>query len=476
MADEQSNKQAEAKKSFLAKQKLIESSKTSFQLFSAVLKSASLYPEEHPILRAAAEKLQSNTEELLKDRNEVAFYLMGGELFFETISIPIDQNLSSIIEQFTERDIGGIVFKPEITAMEFIRFAGMMNKEKDLFAELISAHERMAKEGIAHITLHRAILVDKQMGGAIKAEREKASDIFTDAINSLKEVVQAVYLNKASNMRKVTSVIQTMVDYVLDDKDSLIGLTNIKMHDEYTFAHCVNTAILAVSLGTYLSLDKPQLAALGVAALMHDIGKMNIPPEILNKPDKLTEEEWKTVQQHPVEGALLLSNVRDISKLAMVVAFEHHQHGMNGYPAIEGEHKRHPFSQIISLADSYEAMTSSRVYYTNRIPPDKAIRILLNNRGITSSPALLQSFINMIGIFPVGTLLKLDTDEVGLVMHQTLDLMRPRVLILTKFDGSEKETGELTSLVETTGGKYKQSVSGIIDPNMAKINVKKYFD
>ena len=160
----------------------------------------------------------------------------------------------------------------------------------------------------------------------------------------------------------------------------------------------------------------------------------------------------------------------------MVAAFEHHQYGENGYPEFEGKYKRHPFSQIDSLADSYEAITSSRVYYANHVSPDAAIRILLKNRGITCAPVLLQAFINMVGIFPIGTLLKLDTDEVGLVMHQTLDLMRPRVLILTRFDGSEKETGEVVSLVETMGGNYKRSISGTIDPNIAKIDLKKYFD
>ncbi len=476
MAIEQLDKQVDEKKSFLAKQKLIESAKTFFQLFSAVLKNSSLYPEDHPILQSVAEKLQSNTEILLKDRDAVAFYLMGGELFFETLSVPIDQNLSSIVEQFTERDIGGIVFKPEITALEFIQFAGMLNKEKDLFAELTSAHEIMAGEGIIHVALHRSVLVDKQMGKVIKREQKKASDVFKDAIDALKEVVQAVCVNKASSMRKVNVVIQTMVDYVLNDKDALIGLTNIKMYDEYTFAHSVNTAILAMTLGTYLSLDKSQLASLGVAALLHDIGKINIPVEIINKPEKLTEDEWKIVQRHPVEGALLLSCVRDISKLAMVVSFEHHQHGKNAYPRTEKGYKRHHFSQIVSLVDSYEAITSPRVYYSASSPPDKAIRTLLKNKGVTSSPALLQAFINMIGFFPIGTLLKLDTGEVGLVMHQTSDLMRPRVLLLNKFDGSEKETGETVSLVETTGGRYKRSIAGTIDPNMAKIDVKRYFD
>ncbi|MBN1474405.1 MAG: HD domain-containing protein, partial [Syntrophaceae bacterium] len=219
-----------------------------------------------------------------------------------------------------------------------------------------------------------------------------------------------------------------------------------------------------------------QLAALGISALLHDIGKIGIPKEIINKPGKLTEEEWVHVLKHPVAGAIFLSKVPGISKLATVVAFEHHQHGEKAYPAVQTDHKRHPFSQIISLADSYEAITASRIYYSSRIPPDEAIQILIKNRGVTSSLVLLKAFINMIGIFPIGTLLKLDTGEVGLVMHQTADLMRPRVLLLTKFDGSEKDTGKIISLVETAAGRYKRSIAGTINPNLAKINVKKYFE
>jgi HD-GYP domain-containing protein (c-di-GMP phosphodiesterase class II) len=476
MADEQNDSRTEAKQSFFAKQKLIDSARTAFQLLSAVLKNVTFYPEEHPILLAAADKLLSKIEELLEGRKEAAFYLVGGELFFETLSVPIDQSFSLIMEQFVGRDIGGIIFKPGIASVEIIRFACMMSKKSAFPTGNEDVNTLIAKEGIIHVTLHRALLVDKQAGPAIKEEKKKASDIFKDTIEALKEIVQAVHVGKAFNMSKVNSIIQIMVDNVLDDRDALMGLTNIKMHDEYTLAHSVNTAILSISLGTYLSLDKPQIANLGVAALMHDIGKVTIPNEIINKQGKLTDEEWKQVQRHPIDGALLLSNVSGVSKLAMVAAFEHHQHGENGYPQIESEHKRHPFSQIVSLADSYEAITASRVYYANRISPDAAIRILLKNRGITCSPVLLQAFINMVGIFPIGTLLKLDTGEVGLVMHQTRDLIRPRVLILTRFDGSEKETGEVVSLVETMGGNYKRSISGTIDPNIAKIDIKKFFD
>jgi len=160
-----------------------------------------------------------------------------------------------------------------------------------------------------------------------------------------------------------------------------------------------------------------------------------------------------------------------------VAAFEHHQHGdVRGYPPVPGELKQHPFSQIIALADAYEALTAARVYYSAQMPADQAIRILLKKRGIAFNPVLVKAFVNMIGLFPVGTVVKLDSGEIGLVMHQTRDLIRPRMLLLNKFDGSEKESGTEISLLETAGGKYKRTIVGTIDPYAAKINIKKYID
>jgi len=477
MADEQSDSRGEARRSFYAKQLLVDSARTAFQQLSAILKNAALYPEAHPYLLTAADKFRGKIEELLVDRKEVVFFLVGGELFFEKISVPIDQVLSLLLEQFTTRDVGGIVFTQGLTAQELIRFAGLMIKEPAYLAGQGGIHAVVEKEGILHIVLHNVVLVEKQTGAAIKAGKKKASDVFKDAVDTVQEMVQAMHFDQASSVRKVNSVIQAMVDNILDNRDALMGLTSLKMYDEYTFAHSVNTSILAASLGTFLSFDKPQIATLGTAALMHDIGKVAVPHEIINKPGKLTPEEWDQVKRHPVEGALLLVDTPGVSKMAMVAAFEHHQHGgVRGYPQVNGQHERHPFSQIVALADAYEALTAARVYYSSQMPPDQSIRILINNRGATCDPVIVKAFVNMVGIFPIGTLLKLDTGEVGLVMHQTRDLMRPRVLILTVFDGSEKETGADISLLETSGGRFRRSIVGTIDPNFAKIDLKKYLE
>jgi len=475
MAEEQKDSEGEARQSFFAKQQLLDSARAAFQQIAAVMRNVSLYPEEHPFLITSAEKLLKTIEALLLGRKDVAFYMVGGELFFETLAVPLEQSLSLLLEQFVSRDIGGIVFKPGLTSQELARFAGLMSKDPSFLVSEGGLPAVLAKQEITHIELHRVLLTEKKAAGAIKEGVKKSTEIYQNALDAVKEMVQSIHLDKTANLRKMNAIVQTMVDNVLDNRDSLVGLTSLKMYDEYTYAHSVNVSILCVSLGTFLSFDKPQLSILGAAGLMHDIGKVTVPHEIINKPDKLNDDEWEQVKRHPVEGALLLSDTPGLSKLAMVAAYEHHQHGdIRGYPQADGELKQHIFSQIVAIADAYEALTAARVYYSAKMPPDNAMRILIAKRGLAFNPVLVKAFVNMIGIFPIGSLLKLDTGEMGLVMHQTRDLVRPRVLLLTALDGSELNTDAEVSLLETAAGRYKRSVSGTIDPNAAKINLKKY--
>ncbi|OGW33473.1 MAG: hypothetical protein A2X58_07615 [Nitrospirae bacterium GWC2_56_14] len=473
MPEEQNDRQGESRHSFFARQQLINSAKSAFQLLAAVLKNSTLYPVSHPFVLASADKFLLKIKELLVDRKEVPFYLVGGELFFEKDSVPVDESLTMLMELFTGREIGGIIFRPGLTTDEITAFADLMNKNNAVFGAESGANELLPRSSqITHIVLHRVLVVDKKIGSVIKEGKKRAAEVFMDAIETMKEMMEAQQLDKKVNMRKMNTTVQTMVDNILENRDTYIGLTNLKMYDEYTFAHSVNTSLLASALGTFLRFEKPQVAALGLAGLLHDMGKASVPHEIINKPGKLTDAEWEVLKRHPVEGALLLADTPGVTKMAMVAAFEHHQHGERGYPVIGV--RQHLFSQIISLADAYDAITAARVYYSIQTPPDQAIRILWKKRGTSFNPVLVKAFVNMMGIFPVGTVLKLNTGEVGLVMHQTRDLMRPRVLLLTRFDGSEKEKGAEVSLLEGAGGKFKRSIAGTIDPYVSRIDLKKY--
>lgn len=468
MADQQNDNISEAKQSFLQKQRLLDTAKLTFQQLSGLLKNVTIYPESHPFLLSLIEKLAVTIDGLLSDRKEVAFYFVSGEMFFETHSMPIDSTIASLVEQFTDRDIGGIVFKAGITSEEFIKLAVLINRDASALAEEGGILSVFARENFSHINLHSVLLVDKKNKENVKEEeQEKAVKLFGEALAAVKEMARSMQSRQAANTRRLNKAIQDLVDNIIGNRDVFIALTNLKMHDEYTYAHLVNTSILAISMGALMSLEKPQMAALGIAAILHDIGKVRIPPEIINKTEMITEEECEAVLRHPIDGTMIMSEIPGIKKIASAISFEHHLRG--GYPQIEGHQEQHLFSQIVSLADAYDVLTALRVYYHMPMPPDRVIGILVKKETNLNS-LLLKAFINMVGIFPIGTMLKLSGGDVGLVTHQTTDLMRPRVLLLTKFDGSEKESGEEISLLEK-----RMDIEGTIDPRAANIDVKQYW-
>jgi HD-GYP domain-containing protein (c-di-GMP phosphodiesterase class II) len=475
--DQQNGSGGEARQSFFAKQRLLDTAKLAFQQLSGLFKNVTMYPESHPFLLSLIEKLMLTINGLLTDRKDVAFYFVSGELFFGTYSMPIDSSIATLVEQFISRDIGGIVFKPGITSEEFVKLAVLINKDPSALAQEGGIISIFSREDFSHISLHNVLLADKKSSGAAKEEdKQKAIKLFLEAIAALKELVRTTHFGQAANTRRINKAIQDMVDSILENRDSLLALTNFKMHDEYTFAHCVNTSILAISIGALMSLEKPQIAALGIAAMLHDIGKIRIPQDIINKTGEITDEEREAFSRHPIDGALIISDIPGIKKIAMVTTFEHHQQGVNGYPRVEGYAGQHLYSQIISLVDAYNVLTALRVYYNTPMPSDQVVSILTKMRDEYFNTVLLKSFINMIGIFPIGTVLNLSSGEIGVVVHQTSDMMRPRVLLLTKFDGSEKESGEEITLLEKTNGEFKRSIAGTIDPHTANIDVKQYWE
>ena len=168
MADEHSDSRGEARQSFFAKQQLINSARATFQQLSATVKNATLYPEAHPFLLTSADKLRTTIEDLLLGRKDVAFYMVHGELFFETMSVPVDQSLALLMEQFTDKGMGGIVFLPGLTSAELVSFASLMNNDPSFFIDQGGIIDAVAHQGISHIGLHRVLLVDMKAGGAMK--------------------------------------------------------------------------------------------------------------------------------------------------------------------------------------------------------------------------------------------------------------------------------------------------------------------
>jgi cyclic di-GMP phosphodiesterase len=297
--------------------------------------------------------------------------------------------------------------------------------QKDAAAELDSASIRVGK-----------VTVD-----------ERAPDEGTDSATIRRmyaeavSVATAVWESARSDEHPDPSAAQTMIDglaqAVLQNRSAVLALTALKEYDNYTFTHMVNVSILTMAQARGLGIDGPLLREFGMAALMHDIGKVKTPIEILNKPDKLTDEEFVVMKQHPVDGAEILRSTPDIPSLAPVVAFEHHLRiDGTGYPAGISRPQLNLATMLCSIADVYDAMRSQR-RYQQAFPSERIIAVLQRNDGTQFDPHLVRRFVQLLGIYPVGNLVKLNSGEVAIVLQvHAPDPYRPKVKIL--FGADEK--------------------------------------
>ena len=255
-----------------------------------------------------------------------------------------------------------------------------------------------------------------------------------------------------------------------------MALTALKKYDNYTFTHMVNVSALAMAQARALNIEGTLLREFGVAALMHDIGKVHTPLEVLNKPDKLTKDEFDVMKRHVVDGAHILRRTPEMPALAPIVAFEHHlKQDLSGYPENIGSRKLNLCTMIVSIADVFDALRSNRPYRqglaTNRI------RAIMGEQGNPAfNQTLLKRFVNLMGLFPVGNLVRLSTDELAVVTaeHPT-DPFRPQVKIIADRNGDFLEEPLLVNTWERDGaGDQERGVVEAVDPEPLNIDPLKY--
>jgi len=231
-----------------------------------------------------------------------------------------------------------------------------------------------------------------------------------------------------------------------------------------------------------LALDKPQLCELGVSALFHDLGKVHIPEEIINKPGRLTEDEYEIVKKHPAKGASMLSRIRGLGSMpvrAMLVALQHHQTlDYRGYPPIRHVKDINLYSRIVSIADFFDAATSPRVYKISCLKRDEALALVVEGSGNRFDPLLAKVFVDMLGLFPVGSLVLLDTEELAIVWkanQEACTALRPKVKIITDRHGNfiKPYVANLTQRA-ADGQQFIRTIKKSLEPEKYGIDISSY--
>ncbi|MDK2799992.1 MAG: hypothetical protein PWQ70_1611 [Clostridiales bacterium] len=226
-------------------------------------------------------------------------------------------------------------------------------------------------------------------------------------------------------------VSKSIVDEILASKSTLINLVDIKTMDSYTYQHCVNVAVLSIILGVEFGFNTKQLVDLCTGALLHDIGKVFIPKEILTKPGKLTDEEYEIIKEHPTKGYQYLDGNRDISAHSKMIILQHHEKiDATGYPRQIDGFKIHTMAKIVAIADVYDAITSDRPY-RKALSPSEAVEFIMAGAGRHFDFEMAQTFVRKVIPYPEGTLVKLSNGEVGVVEEVKPNFpLRPKVKVI----------------------------------------------
>jgi putative nucleotidyltransferase with HDIG domain len=333
---------------------------------------------------------------------------------------------------------------------------------------------RLQQNGVTRIVLGRLSIEkeDEDQGVGIAAARK----VYGSAVETAEQLWLEAKSGEKPDPNAARKIIDSLAKMVGGDRTSLLALTSLKRYDNYTFTHMVNVSVLAMAQARALNLEGTLLREFGFAALMHDIGKVNTPQEVLNKPDKLTSEEFDIMQRHVVDGAHILRRTPEMPALAPIVAFEHHlRQDLSGYPRGIGNRNLNLCTQIVSIADVYDALRSTRVYREG-LPSDRIKSIMGKKDDPAFNQRLLRRFINLIGLFPIGTLVRLNTDQIGVVTHEhPTDPFRPQVKIVRDREGQELEEALLVNTWEPDGrGDYTIAVVEAVDPEAVGIDPLAY--
>ena len=437
---------------------------------AAALRGAELYAPNHPLVLKSVDTLATGALQELQAAPSVVVGFIGDEVVVNSLRLPRGSAaLVGFARDLREREIEKITFTRGLTRDDI---HGLMKALADRKSP-VPIVDRLSNDGVRNIALGKVVIEeppDDQAG--IAAARR----VYGTAVQTAENLWNAAKSGDQPDPGAARKIIDSLARLVSQDRTSLVALTAVKKYDNYTFTHMVNVAALSMAQARSLNVEGPLLREFGFAALMHDIGKVNTPLEVLNKPDKLSKEEFDIMKRHVVDGAHILRRTPEMPALAPVVAFEHHlKQDLSGYPEGVGSRKLNLCTMIVSIADVFDALRSNRIYRqglaTARI---KAIMSEQDNPAFNR--VLLKRFVNLMGLFPVGNLVRLTTDELAIVTaEQPNDPFRPQVKVITDRKGAKLEQPELVNTWERDSrGDQSRAVVEAVDPDSVGIDPLTY--
>ena len=431
---------------------------------SAAVRTAGYYDASNAVMQKAVGELSVLLREASADIGAVSFSVHSHCVFVDKVRVPASVStygrFANLIQLFDEWRINTLTFAPEITAGELQETLTLLSRTRP------SETEELGE-------LLRGRRISKVYAESVQPGTEREAQPVTSLLTYSAAMHLGLQLNETEGVidpaavRRARHVTQNVVDEILRDPTSLMTLTTIKDFDRYLILHSTNVAVLATILGQRLGLDKPTLGELCLAGFLHDAGKLGVDPDVLNKPGALDPKEWEAMRLHPVMAANSLLGGQRLTPSIMrsvVVAFEHHlNYDFTGYPPTRIKKSLSLFGGIVSIADRFDALTTARVYRKVNLTPPEAVVAVVRGSGTHFDPVLVKLFVEVMGLYPTGTVVVLGSGEAGVVCRPPVvgtPLDRPQVRVIVGGD-----PGTVVDLQERVRGRYKRSIIGVLNPS-----------
>lgn len=428
--------------------------------FTSAYKGLRLYPAQHPTIRSQLEKLLLRLSTHLEQREMLKMGLLEDTLFIDdhlfAVQTPATATLTQLLKQL------------QIEALEFHR--GLSENELLQFLQLLE-HTDIAPGDLETMLAERNIEHIRLAGGNPDEDQEPRK-IYGRAMTVVNEIFDDVSQGRIPCSKKARQVVKDMAKLTLSDPHALFALSMLKSYDNYTFTHSVNVSVIALAVGRACGLPEEQLRILGLGGLLHDVGKLKIDLAIINKPGRLTEQEFAQIMNHPRLGAEIVQTTVGIPPTAVDIVLGHHlRYDRQGYPSDAQLQGPVDMVNMAAIADTYDAITTLRSYQ-KPVTPRQAISTMQKIGGSMLHPEYLNAFIASLGTYPVGSLVRLANNEIGLVVRVgSDDPDEIELKILFSADGqhlSEPRSRQLAS-------SEKHCIVAEVDSFIRGINPVDYF-
>lgn len=370
------------------------------------MKNISFYDLAHPMVRTVLAGLHADLTAYLRERREFSVKFVSGYIVLQDVPLVAPHaSLGNLLGACLRRQAESLVFRRGVTLEDLEQLVAVLAADPGGLAEEGGLARALEARGVERI------LAGRLASGSKRDWRW----VHSTALDVLRGAAMGVRTGRPVDVTGVQKSVCEIVEDVLGDRSILYNLTSLKGMDEYTFIHALNICVLAGELGRQIRLDRQQLDELGIATLLHDVGKILVPLEILRKPGPLEEPEFQVMSRHPVDGSVLLAREPKLPEVVAVVSFEHHMRcDLSGYPRTRWPRSLHLYSMMACISDIYDALTTTRPYRPP-LPPLRALELMQTECQAHVEPRLFRQFVTMLGPYPWGTLLGLPGGRLGVV-------------------------------------------------------------